>query len=146
MIGFSSLHDMIQMPDKMSRSSVFEIGTRRLMTKERRQSRVLYFLRSRRFILPRAMPDKSHTKVCRRQYQSHATCLDLEPYEVAVVISEYNVGSGVAAMIRKLAFGKYRLYSRKKNPKTGRRRNLGTFASRAAAQKHERAVQFFKQG
>jgi hypothetical protein len=95
MIGFSSLHDMIQMPDKMSRSSVFEIGTRRLMTKERRQSRVLYFLRSRRFILPRAMPDKSHTKVCRRQYQSHATCLDLEPYEVAVVISEYNVGSGV---------------------------------------------------
>ena len=43
-------------------------------------------------------------------------------------------------MIRKLASGKYRLYSRKKDPKTGRRRNLGTFASRAAAQKHERAV------
>ena len=36
-------------------------------------------------------------------------------------------------MIRKLASGKYRLYSRKKNPKTGQRRNLGTFASRAAA-------------
>jgi len=51
-----------------------------------------------------------------------------------------------APMIRKLASGKYRLYSRKKNPKTGRRRNLGTFASRAAAQKHERAVQFFKRG
>jgi hypothetical protein len=51
-----------------------------------------------------------------------------------------------ALMIRKLASGKYRLYSRKKNPKTGRRRNLGTFASRAAAQKHERAVQFFKRG
>jgi len=48
------------------------------------------------------------------------------------------------AMIRKLASGQYRLYSRKKNPKTGRRRNLGTFATRAAAQKHERAVQFFK--
>jgi hypothetical protein len=48
------------------------------------------------------------------------------------------------AMIRKLASGKYRLYSRKKDRKTGRRRNLGTFASRAAAQKHERAVQFFK--
>lgn len=47
-------------------------------------------------------------------------------------------------MIRKLANGKYRLYSRKKNPKTGRRRNLGTFATRAAAEKHERAVQFFK--
>ena len=47
-------------------------------------------------------------------------------------------------MIRKLASGQYRLYSRKKNPKTGRRRNRGTFATRAAAQNHERAVQFFK--
>lgn len=47
-------------------------------------------------------------------------------------------------MIRKLASGKYRLYSLKKNPKTGRRRNLGTFATRVAAKRHERAVQFFK--
>jgi len=47
-------------------------------------------------------------------------------------------------MIRKLTGGKYRLYSRKKDPKTGRRRNLGTLGSRAAAEKHERAVQFFK--
>ena len=47
-------------------------------------------------------------------------------------------------MIRKLASGQYRLYSRKKNPKTGKRRNLGTFNSLAAAQKHERDVQFFK--
>ncbi|HEY3159229.1 MAG TPA: hypothetical protein VGJ78_09750 [Vicinamibacterales bacterium] len=47
-------------------------------------------------------------------------------------------------MIRKLKSGEYRLYSRKKDPKTGRRRNLGTFSSRAAAEKHERAVQFFK--
>jgi hypothetical protein len=47
-------------------------------------------------------------------------------------------------MIRKLSSGQYRLYSRKIDPKTGRRRNLGTFKSRAAAQKHERAVQFFK--
>jgi len=47
-------------------------------------------------------------------------------------------------MIRKLSSGNYRLYSRKKNPKTGRRRNLGTFSSRAAAQQHERAVQYFK--
>ena len=47
-------------------------------------------------------------------------------------------------MIRKLPSGKYRLYSRKKNSKTGRRRNLGTFGSRAAAEKHERAVQYFK--
>ncbi len=47
-------------------------------------------------------------------------------------------------MIRKLPSGKYRLYSRRQNPKTGKRRNLGTFATRAAAEKHERAVQFFK--
>jgi len=47
-------------------------------------------------------------------------------------------------MIRKLNSGEYRLYSRKKNPKTGKRRNLGTFKTRAAAEKHERAVQFFK--
>ena len=47
-------------------------------------------------------------------------------------------------MIRKLQSGRYRLYSRKANPRTGRRRNLGTFASRAAAERHERAVQFFK--
>ncbi|HEY4231301.1 MAG TPA: hypothetical protein VGO79_14120 [Thermoanaerobaculia bacterium] len=46
-------------------------------------------------------------------------------------------------MIRKLASGKYRLYSRKKDSK-GKRKNLGTFSSRAAAQKHERAVQYFK--
>jgi hypothetical protein len=47
-------------------------------------------------------------------------------------------------MIRKLKSGKYRVNSRKKNPKTGKRRNLGTFNTRAAAQKHERAVQYFK--
>jgi hypothetical protein len=51
-----------------------------------------------------------------------------------------------STMIRKLKSGEYRLYSRKKSPKTGKRRNLGTFASRAAAEKHERAVQFFKRG
>jgi hypothetical protein len=47
-------------------------------------------------------------------------------------------------MIRKLESGQYRLYSRKLNPKTGKRRNLGTFASKSAADKHERAVQYFK--
>jgi hypothetical protein len=47
-------------------------------------------------------------------------------------------------MISKLTAGGYRLYSRKKNPKTGKRRNLGTFTSRSAAEKHERAVQYFK--
>jgi hypothetical protein len=49
-------------------------------------------------------------------------------------------------MIRKLPSGKYRLYSRKKDPRTGRRRNLGTFGSKAAAVRHERAVQYFKHG
>ena len=47
-------------------------------------------------------------------------------------------------MIRKLSSGEYRLYSRKKDPKTGKRRNLGTFNMLEAAKKHERAVQFFK--
>jgi hypothetical protein len=47
-------------------------------------------------------------------------------------------------MIRRLKSGGYRLYSRKKDPKTGRRRNLGTFKSLEAAKKHERAVQYFK--
>ena len=47
-------------------------------------------------------------------------------------------------MIRKLQSGEYRLYSSKVNPKSGKRRNLGTFKSRAAAEKHERAVQYFK--
>ena len=47
-------------------------------------------------------------------------------------------------MIRKLSTGEYRLYSKKTDPQTGKRRNLGTFKTRAAAEKHERAVQFFK--
>jgi hypothetical protein len=47
-------------------------------------------------------------------------------------------------MIRKLKTGEYRLYSRKKNPETGKRRNLGTFKTRQAAEQHEREVQFFK--
>jgi hypothetical protein len=47
-------------------------------------------------------------------------------------------------MIRKLRSGKFRLYSRKKNHKTGKRRNLGTFSSRKAAVKHEQEIQFFK--
>jgi hypothetical protein len=49
-----------------------------------------------------------------------------------------------AVVIRKLKSGEYRLYSRKADSKTGRRRNLGTFRSRTAAERHERAVQFFK--
>jgi len=51
---------------------------------------------------------------------------------------------GCGNMIRKLKSGKYRLYSTKKDPKTGKRKNPGTFNTRAAAEKHERAVQYFK--
>jgi len=47
-------------------------------------------------------------------------------------------------MIRKLSSGEYRLYSRKLDPRTGKRRNLGTFSTRAEAERHERAVQYFK--
>jgi hypothetical protein len=50
----------------------------------------------------------------------------------------------LVSMIRKLQSGKYRLYSVKKDPRTGKRRNLGTFNTRAQAEKHERDVQFFK--
>jgi hypothetical protein len=53
-------------------------------------------------------------------------------------------GPGGPTMIRKLSSGEYRLYSRKKDPKTSTRRNLGTFKTRAAAERHERAVQYFK--
>ena len=55
-----------------------------------------------------------------------------------------NVPREECHLIRKLKSGEYRLYSRKKDPRTGKRRNLGTFKTRAAAEKHERAVQFFK--
>jgi hypothetical protein len=51
---------------------------------------------------------------------------------------------GKFVMIRRLKEGHYRLYSRKKNPSTGKRRNLGTFKTLTSAKRHERAVQFFK--
>jgi hypothetical protein len=54
------------------------------------------------------------------------------------ILAEYS------SVIRKLKTGKYRLYSRKTDPSTGKRRNLGTFEDRAAAEKHEREVQYFK--
>jgi hypothetical protein len=52
--------------------------------------------------------------------------------------------SGRPIMIRKLKSGRYRLYSASRDPETGKRRNLGTFGTRAAAEHHEREVQFFK--
>jgi hypothetical protein len=50
----------------------------------------------------------------------------------------------VKAMIRKLSSGEYRLYSKKTDSKTGKRKNLGTFKTREAAEKHEREIQYFK--
>ena len=50
------------------------------------------------------------------------------------------------AMIRKLKSGEYRIYSRKIDPKTKKRRNLGTFSTLAAAKKHEQEIQYFKHG
>ncbi|HTW60663.1 MAG TPA: hypothetical protein VMD55_02575 [Terracidiphilus sp.] len=47
-------------------------------------------------------------------------------------------------MIRKLKSGQYRIYSRKKDNSTGKRRNLGTFKTLEAAKQHEREVQYFK--
>jgi hypothetical protein len=58
-----------------------------------------------------------------------------------VVSSAHPAGDDV---IRKLAGGKFRLYSRKRDPRTGKRRNLGTFSSKQAALKHEREIQYFK--
>jgi hypothetical protein len=54
------------------------------------------------------------------------------------------IGAQEVAMIRKLKSGEYRLYSRKVDPRTHKRRNLGTFKTREAAEKHEREVQYFK--
>ena len=63
---------------------------------------------------------------------------------VGAILDEVAARGGAREMIRKLKSGEYRLYSAKKDPKTGKRRNLGTFKTRKAAEEHERAVQFFK--
>ncbi|HUJ47056.1 MAG TPA: hypothetical protein VLV55_07990 [Rhizomicrobium sp.] len=83
----------------------------------------------------RQTQDANHVSL--RQVEHHSASLRRQP-----LLAHYRSNF----MIRKLKSGEYRLYSRKKNPKTGKRRNLGTFKSRAAAEKHERAVQFFKHG
>jgi hypothetical protein len=79
--------------------------------------------------------------MCKRR----AIILTRTPVGEARTLQILSGTAGNNVMIRKLASGHYRLYSRKKNPKTGRRRNLGTFPTRAAAEKHEREVQYFKQ-
>jgi cell division septation protein DedD len=80
---------------------------------------------------------------------SCATTVEIRPISGNIILAiEINAFESRQAkarpMIRKLQSGEYRLYSRKLNPKTGKRRNLGTFKSRAAAEKHERDVQYFK--
>ena len=67
----------------------------------------------------------------------------LSPHDSGSALRNPERSAG-GTMIRKLASGEYRLYSRKKDPRTGKRRNLGTFATREAAERHERQVQFFK--
>ena len=59
-------------------------------------------------------------------------------------ISKRQLRRIIQEVIRKLPNGKYRLYSKKKNPKTDQRRNLGTFDSRKVAEDHEKDVQYFK--
>jgi hypothetical protein len=74
-----------------------------------------------------------------------------QTYDARVAGPSWHAGCSISSddtwrssMIRKLKSGEYRLYSRKKDAKTGKRKNLGTFRSLAAAKKHERAVQYFK--
>jgi hypothetical protein len=76
-------------------------------------------------------------------HATHPVYLRQRRYVVAEGRDVAQLEGDDAQMIRKLASGEYRLYSRKKD-KTGRRRNLGTFKTRSAAEKHERAVQYFK--
>jgi hypothetical protein len=77
-----------------------------------------------------------------RGARSHDPLLPIVDRSLTVIGSSF-LSLGVA-MIRKLKSGEYRLYSRKKSPKTGKRRNLGTFSSLEKAKAHERAVQYFK--
>jgi hypothetical protein len=78
------------------------------------------------------------------KYFRGAPCAAGLEQDAAFVIIFTNTRHEASLVIRKLQSGEYRLYSRKVNPKTGKRRNLGTFKSRAAAEKHERDVQYFK--
>jgi hypothetical protein len=74
----------------------------------------------------------------------HAQLPELPSYPEVFETTPRRSLSGVLITIRKLRNGQYRLYSCKTDPKTGKRKNLGTFSSRAAAEKHERDVQYLK--
>jgi len=77
-------------------------------------------------------------------YERIGTGLQLRADRYSIMGCSSIFPSAEANMIRKLATGGYRLYSRKKNASTGKRRNLGTFRTREEAAAHERAVQYFK--
>ena len=79
-------------------------------------------------------------------HAKHGPALRLVACRLLAAPADLGAGAlpGQTGVIRKLKSGQYRLYSRKIDPRTGRRRNLGTFGTRAAAEKHERAVQYFK--
>jgi len=83
-------------------------------------------------------------EIGRARDRSILTSVGLAKSLLSTVAGILNAGAEEFEMIRKLKSGGYRLYSRKKDPSSGRRRNLGTFRSRRAAEAHERAVQFFK--
>jgi hypothetical protein len=54
------------------------------------------------------------------------------------------VKANTFVMIRKLKSGKFRIYSRKTDPKTHKRKNLGTFDTMEGAKQHEKEIQYFK--
>jgi hypothetical protein len=78
-------------------------------------------------------------------WASRASAIQTSPIAARQTLTTALGKRGISSdMIRKLKSGEYRLYSRKKNPSTGKRRNLGTFSSKEKAEEHERAVQYFK--
>jgi hypothetical protein len=79
----------------------------------------------------------------RRRAQSRLQFAAKKPLRQEPRLIELNYGGGIA-MIRRLKSGQFRLYSRKRDPSTGKRRNLGTFDSLEKAKLHEREVQYFK--
>jgi len=72
--------------------------------------------------------------------------LNTAVFSASVEMAAYRWHASNWSMIRKLKSGEYRIYSRHADKKTGKKKNLGTFASRTAAEKHERAIQYFKHG
>jgi hypothetical protein len=92
------------------------------------------------------LPSRSRFHLSRPFASSYNAFAGNPLYSIQVILRNGPCLSNIseAAMIRKLKSGEYRIYSKKKDPKTGKRRNLGTFKTKEAAQKHEREIQYFK--